>query len=144
MHSVDSGRACTTIAPHPMPRHHEESGIGDEVVEVKEPTVRAVDCPLVQLCRHPQYLGLGLGEVGHRSSVFTGELPPLRWRHCLLAGSLRRVRGFPMLGLIAVGTALAGGPPHRSQRAELTHWAPASGSGVEAHQRVGMHDVGRR
>ena len=29
--------------------------------------------------------------------------------------------------LVAVGTALAGGPPHRSQRAELPHWAPASG-----------------
>src|ERR1700730_12954197 len=28
---------------------------------------------------------------------------------------------------IAVGTALTGGPPHRSQRAELPHWAPASG-----------------
>ena len=28
---------------------------------------------------------------------------------------------------VAVGTALAGGPPHRSQRAELPHWAPASG-----------------
>ncbi len=28
----------------------------------------------------------------------------------------------------AVGTALAGGPPHRSQRAGLPHWAPASGA----------------
>jgi hypothetical protein len=28
---------------------------------------------------------------------------------------------------VAVGTALAGGPPHRSQHAELPHWAPASG-----------------
>ena len=27
----------------------------------------------------------------------------------------------------AVGTALSGGPPHRSQRAELPHWAPGSG-----------------
>ncbi|MGI8627678.1 MAG: hypothetical protein ACR2J5_14100, partial [Geodermatophilaceae bacterium] len=26
---------------------------------------------------------------------------------------------------IAVGTALASGPPRRSQRALLTHWAPA-------------------
>ena len=34
---------------------------------------------------------------------------------------------------IAVGTALTSGPPRRSQRAELPHWAPASGSGVEAH-----------
>ena len=28
---------------------------------------------------------------------------------------------------VAVGTALTGGPPHRSQRAGLPHWAPASG-----------------
>src|SRR6266516_3039197 len=28
---------------------------------------------------------------------------------------------------IAVGTALTGGPPLRSQRAGLPHWAPASG-----------------
>ena len=40
---------------------------------------------------------------------------------------------------VAVGTALAGGPPHRSQRAELPHWAPASGPGSKAHFRVGMH-----
>src|SRR6266540_5203100 len=33
---------------------------------------------------------------------------------------------------VAVGTALAGGPPHRSQRAGLPHWAPASGPGGEA------------
>ncbi|MCA1601338.1 MAG: hypothetical protein LC776_06740, partial [Acidobacteria bacterium] len=39
---------------------------------------------------------------------------------------------------IAVGTALAGGPPRRSQRALLTHWAPASGGGVEAHVGEGM------
>ena len=41
--------------------------------------------------------------------------------------------------LVAVGTALEGGPPHRSQRAGLPHWAPASGSGGEAHLREGMH-----
>jgi hypothetical protein len=41
--------------------------------------------------------------------------------------------------MVAVGTALTGGPPHRSQRAELPHWAPASGSGGEARLREGMH-----
>ena len=35
-----------------------------------------------------------------------------------------RPRGSPT---VAVGTALSGGPPHRSQRAELPHWAPRSG-----------------
>ena len=43
---------------------------------------------------------------------------------------------------IAVGTALASGPPRRSQRALLTHWAPASGSGVEAHVGEGMPHAG--
>ena len=45
---------------------------------------------------------------------------------------------------IAVGTALASGPPHRSQRAELPHWAPASDSGVEPHVRKGMPLAGGR
>jgi len=42
---------------------------------------------------------------------------------------------------VAVGTALAGGPPHRSQRAGLPHWAPTSGAGVEAHARPRMRDA---
>jgi len=46
-------------------------------------------------------------------------------------------------GRIAVGTALSGGPPHRSQRALLTHWAPASGASVEAHAWEGMLHTGR-
>src|SRR6266511_6268003 len=46
-------------------------------------------------------------------------------------------------GPIPVGTALAGGPPDRSQRAELPHWAPALGPGGEAHAGIGVHDAGR-
>src|SRR5271166_4547748 len=45
--------------------------------------------------------------------------------------------------LIPVGTALTGGPPDRSRRAELAHRAPALGPGGEAHAGVGMHDAGR-
>ena len=45
---------------------------------------------------------------------------------------------------IAVGTALAGGPPHRSERAELPHSAPTSGSSDKAQLRVRMQDLGRR
>src|SRR5215216_4396893 len=41
-------------------------------------------------------------------------------------------QGTGAVGVIAVGTAVANGPPRRSQRALLTHWAPALGSGVEA------------
>jgi hypothetical protein len=40
---------------------------------------------------------------------------------------------------VAVETALAGGPAHRSQRPELPHRAPASDSGGEAHLRKEMH-----
>ena len=45
---------------------------------------------------------------------------------------------------IAVGTAVAGGPPRRSQRALLPHWAPPLGFGVEALDRAGMRDAGGR
>src|SRR5664279_2700062 len=47
-------------------------------------------------------------------------------------------RSFP------VGTALAGGPPDRSQRALLVHWAPTLGAGVESDVRPGMRDAGGR
>ena len=36
------------------------------------------------------------------------------------------------LTTFAVGTALTGGPPHRSQRALLTHWAPTSGHDAQS------------
>src|SRR5664279_341307 len=45
---------------------------------------------------------------------------------------------------IPVGTALAGGPPDRSQRALLVHWAPTLGAGVESDVRPGMRDAGGR
>lgn len=48
------------------------------------------------------------------------------------------------VGAVAVGTALTGGPPHRSQRALLTHWAPALGANAEAHVGKGMHHAGGR
>jgi len=42
--------------------------------------------------------------------------------------------------LVAVGTALTGGPPHRSQRAELPHWAPTSGHNVKSICRPRVQD----
>ena len=62
--------------------------------------------------------------------------------HLRRAGVALRRRGIPTERRVAVGTALTGGPPHRSQRAELPHWAPASGSGSEAHFREGMLHAG--
>src|SRR5712691_10373003 len=46
--------------------------------------------------------------------------------------------------MVAVGTAVAGGPPRRSRRAHLTHRAPALGFGVEACVWPGMHGAGWR
>ena len=44
---------------------------------------------------------------------------------------------------VAVGTALSGGPPRRSQRAELPHWAPTLGDDAQAVFRIRMADTGR-
>src|ERR1017187_7309764 len=57
---------------------------------------------------------------------------------CSSCGSSRRA---PVQG-IAVGTALAGGPPPRSPRALLTHQAPALGLGVEPLAWERMHHAG--
>src|SRR5271167_4243947 len=45
---------------------------------------------------------------------------------------------------IPVGTALAGGPPDRSQRAGLPHWAPTSGTSGKARLGKGVLGPGRR
>jgi hypothetical protein len=42
----------------------------------------------------------------------------------------------------AVGTPVARGPPRRSQRAALPHWAPALGHDAQALIRVGVDDSG--
>ena len=49
------GRACPSVAPHPMPRINEEGRVTDEVVKVVEPTIGIVGSPLVQLGLDPQY-----------------------------------------------------------------------------------------
>jgi hypothetical protein len=63
----------------------------------------------------------------------------------LAAGSTRAAGPHDELtqAMIAVGTDIAAGPPHRSQRALLTHWAPASGSGIEPSIREGVQHTGR-
>ena len=45
-------------------------------------------------------------------------------------------------GVVAVGTALSGRPPHRSQRAGLPHWAPTSGNDAQTLLGIGMQDPG--
>ena len=59
-------------------------------------------------------------------------------------GSTSRTSASAVRKRIAVGTALVGGPPHRSQRAGLPHWAPALGAGGEAYGGPRVHDACRR
>jgi len=66
----------------------------------------------------------------------------MRVRQTALSECCRDIWMNPRRGTVAVGTALAGRPPHRSRRAELPHRAPASGGDAEAHQRIGMTDAG--
>src|SRR5205085_11732019 len=49
-------------------------------------------------------------------------------------------RTTPHRTTVAVGTAVAGRPPRRSQRAGLPHWAPALGGGGESLLGPGMED----
>src|ERR1017187_8265027 len=80
-------------------------------------------------------------QVGERKHLVTPGLR--RTRPARLAATGRHHRQRPRgLQRIAVGTALAGGPPRRSQRALLTHWAPALGLGVEPLAWEGMHHAG--
>jgi hypothetical protein len=62
---------------------------------------------------------------------------PLRRQNPLLTKTIK-----PNL-TIAVGTAVAGGPPAQIPACALTHWAPALGSGVEAVVWPRVQDAGR-
>jgi len=46
--------------------------------------------------------------------------------------------------LVAVGMPVTRHPPHRSQQALLTHWAPASGNNVQTQVRIRMTNSWRR
>ena len=139
-HSVDAGRACPTVAPHPVPRHHEEGGVRDEVVQVTEPTVRAVGRPLVQLGLHTQYLGFGLFEARPRIVGFHRRAPAIAVALLLVCWPLRHVGGFPAPGLLRAlrptpgpsadsgparhrtGSAWGGAVPGRFPRSPSTGW----------------------
>ena len=55
---VHAGRACTLVAPHPIPGHQQEAGIGDEVEQIIEPAMRIITGPTVQLGLDLQYPAL--------------------------------------------------------------------------------------
>jgi len=91
------------------------------------------------LVARPAGAGLRLSEPGAlslRAASRCSYSPPARpgagWGQ-------RACRASP--ALIAVGTALAGRPPHRSERAALPHSALALGSDVEPLLGPGMQDA---
>ena len=47
---VHARRARPSVRPDPEPRHHQHARVANEVVQVIEPAVGIVRCPLVQLC----------------------------------------------------------------------------------------------
>ena len=57
---------------------------------------------------------------------------------------LNALNSFIAVARVAVGTALASGPPHRSRRALLTHRALALDADAEAFGGPGMLDAGGR
>ena len=100
---VDPGRPCSSIAPHPIPRHHQERGVGDKIEQIIEPATAVVGRPLVQLGLDLQYPALGRIQLG-----FAGRIAGIHRRPpdipvtfgCELAGPLRHVAGSPDLGLL--------------------------------------------
>ena len=130
--AIDARRACALVAPDPVPRHDEEGRVGDEVVEVIEPTVRIAGRPLVQLRLHREYPPLGLIEVGPRRagvhrrpprSALTlrtrwtpspcGRLsrPPTTTGPPPHPGGIGRRRAFPPVGRQLTGEGTAGMVP---------------------------------
>src|SRR6266540_4956755 len=79
-------------------------------------------------------------ELSATSSVNTNILIPCSpfCRTVEIFLSLRNTVVNPKSEYVAVGTALAGGPPHRSGRAELPHPALALGNNANAGRRVRM------
>jgi hypothetical protein len=53
--AVHSGRACSLVSPHPIPRNQQERGIGDEIEQIIEPAMRIITGPTVQLGLDLQY-----------------------------------------------------------------------------------------
>ena len=88
------------IAPHPSPRHREERGIGHEVEEVVEPTIRVVGSPWCSLVWIRRTRASASSRSGHGAPVFTGVLRIFQSHRCELTAFLRHAAGFPDLGLL--------------------------------------------
>ena len=68
-----SVRPCS---PHPFPSHSRNAGIGDEVEQIVEPTMRIVVRPTVQLGLDLQYPPLGLQQGRGHGALGIHQRPP--------------------------------------------------------------------
>ena len=73
---VHPGRARPLVAPHPIPRHQQERGIGDEVEQIIEPAMRIITGPTVQLGLDLQYPALRPIQDGLRLVGIHRRQPP--------------------------------------------------------------------
>jgi hypothetical protein len=89
-------------------------------------------------------LGGRLGFVYHSMEKGKARIPNTASSPTLIDTHTWTTEDWPRRHRIAVGTVLADGPPHRSQRAGLPHWAPPSGTNVEPLDRVWMSRTGGR
>src|SRR6266511_562718 len=135
-HPGHPGRAGTLVSPHPIPRHQQEGGIGDEVKQIVEPAMRIITSPTVQLGLDLQYPKLGAHQ---RRLQFVGihrrqppGIPVSVLLTCWPPSPLRP--GFPGLQRRGVTPATTTGPPSPP-------W-PSVGNGP-AHHRPGWTVGGR-
>ena len=87
------------------------------------------------------------GRKSLQPTLFRLEETPARYvsmQQFLADSPWRSASSASMSATIAVGTVLADGPPRRSQRALLTHWAPDLGASVESLIGPGMCDADGR
>ena len=104
---VHPGRPGTLVAPHPIPRHQQERGIGDEVEQIIEPAMRIITGPTVQLGLDLQYPTLRL---------VTGPTPVRRYSPATTSWH-SSIRTADLLAPFAMCPALPA--PRRSSRSRL-------------------------
>ena len=98
-------------------------------------------------------LGIAVSATSVRNILARAGLPPAPKRDREWWRAFLRAHGQSILACnffsaprgavgkeVAVGTAVASRPPHRSQRAGLPHWAPALGGGGESLLGPGVQD----
>ena len=97
---VHPRRARPLVLAYPVPGHHQERRVTNEVIQIIEPAARIPGRPKVQLGLHTQYPRQRLIEARPRLTGIHQRLLSLQATVPEPAGPLRRARGFPAPGLL--------------------------------------------